>query len=250
MPITTQFPKPNSFHIFSQAVLRKHRYARDRKSTQFLKILLEQAQERRSRLRAGTIVWRAQLGGASMVIDDQGNEISIPFGPERMKPRPGRASEGRANPKGISYLYTATHEKTAMLEIRPWRGSLVTLAKLKLMRPLTVVDCVVDCRPKVRPFKGVARHEWDQSVWWDVGNAFSAPIVSTDDSADYAPSQIIAESFMLNGFDGIRYRSGFGEGHNIVLFDLHAADVVGLRSLYSVVRIDAEFRIVGDSSQR
>jgi len=41
------------------------------------------------------------------------------------------ASHGRINPSGISYLYTALDEKTAISEIQPMNGALVSVAKIK-----------------------------------------------------------------------------------------------------------------------
>lgn len=41
-----------------------------------------------------------------------------------MKPLSNSASEGRANPKGIPYLYVATDKETAMSEVRPSLGAI------------------------------------------------------------------------------------------------------------------------------
>lgn len=43
---------------------------------------------------------------------------------------------------------------------------------------------------------------------------------------DYVPTQVIAELFRVQGFDGLAYRSSLGDGHNVGLFDLGAADPV------------------------
>ena len=40
------------------------------------------------------------------------------------------ATAGRANPRGISYLYCATDEPTCIAEIRPWKGAKVTVAHI------------------------------------------------------------------------------------------------------------------------
>jgi hypothetical protein len=47
---------------------------------------------------------------------------------------------------------------------------------------------------------------------------------------------VIAESFRYAGIDGLAYRSSLGDGHNIALFDLDAADVTacGLFQVRSV----------------
>jgi hypothetical protein len=49
----------------------------------------------------------------------------------------------------------------------------------------------------------------------------------SDDQADYAPTQILAELFKKAGADGVVYKSNFGEdGFNIALFDPEAADLI------------------------
>ncbi|WP_366931004.1 RES family NAD+ phosphorylase [Mesorhizobium sp.] len=49
-----------------------------------------------------------------------------------MRPLAGRASEGRANPKGIPCLYMAVDRHTALAECRPWIGSLVSIGAFKI----------------------------------------------------------------------------------------------------------------------
>jgi hypothetical protein len=44
--------------------------------------------------------------------------------------------------------------------------------------------------------------------------------------ADYAPTQVLAEVFREHGFAGVGYRSSLGQGHNLVLFELDAAEIV------------------------
>ncbi len=41
--------------------------------------------------------------------------------------------------------------------------------------------------------------------------------------ADYVPTQVLAELFKNNDFDGVAYGSALGNGLNIVLFDLATA---------------------------
>lgn len=53
-----------------------------------------------------------------------------------------------------------------------------------------------------------------------IDRAFSEPTTTGDDTADYVPTQVIAELFKNEGYDGIAYKSAFGKkGHNVVLFD-------------------------------
>jgi len=67
-----------------------------------------------------------------------------PFDTKRMKPLLGRAREGRANPKGIPYLYLATHRDTAVAEVRPWKGGAVSVGQFKIMRDLKLVNTTIE----------------------------------------------------------------------------------------------------------
>lgn len=68
--------------------------------------------------------------------------------------------------------------------------------------------------------------EREKAVWVDIDFAFSRPTSPTDDIADYVPTQIITEHLRIAGYDGIAYRSAYGKGHNVVLFDLDIATQV------------------------
>ncbi len=57
----------------------------------------------------------------------------------------------------------------------------------------------------------------------------------------YTPTQFIAERFKREGYDGIVYKSDFGEaGYNIVLFDPDVAECVSGR-LFKAKAINIEF---------
>jgi RES domain-containing protein len=143
-----------------------------------------------------------------------------------MKPRPDRASDGRVNPRGIPCLYTATHAETAAAEVRPWIGTYVSVAQMRILHDLTVVNCTSDDQRNMIYFAEPSAPEREISVWRDIDRAFARPVERDEHSAEYAPTQVIAEMFRQHGFDGIAYRSSLGKGHNIALFDLDAAEVL------------------------
>jgi RES domain-containing protein len=168
------------------------------------------------------------------------DKLAAPYCPKRMKPRRNRAREGRANPKGIPYLYVSTQRETAMAEVQPWVGSRVSVAQFRTVRELKLVNCTEDS--KRRYFSGGTPPEyWDTAVWCDIDAAFSRPVVRTDEDPDYVPTQIIAEQFKVSGFDGVAYRSALGTGHNIVLFDVDAAHLINC-CLYELKRISFDFQ--------
>jgi hypothetical protein len=116
-----------------------------------------------------------------------------------------------------------------MSETRPWIGAYLTVAELRTTKRLRVVDCVPSL---VEDLNEITFSE--TTVWAHINYAFSEPVTSTENAADYAPTQVLAEAFRVHGFDGIQYGSRVGEGESVALFDLEAADVVS-RCLCKVV---------------
>jgi hypothetical protein len=164
-----------------------------------------------------------------------------------MKPCPNVAGDGRANPRGIPCLYLATLDKTASLEVRPWIGSYLSIAKFRLSRDIKIINCTRDSfgflhltwvRHGKNAYK-VKPEDIEKMVWGEINRAFSIPSQRGDDSIDYLPTQILSERFKVSGFGGLAYKSSFGtNGFNIALFDLAAADIIGRVDLRRVDDID------------
>ncbi len=73
---------------------------------------------------SGTEVFRARAGYNTAVWRRE------PYPANEMgAPPPHLATAGRMNPAGIAYLYLALSEYTAAAEIRPWKGSFISIAK-------------------------------------------------------------------------------------------------------------------------
>ena len=172
-----------------------------------------------------------------------------PLAKEKMKPLRDFAFEGRANPKGIPYLYLATHPETAMAEVARWAGPKISLGQFKVRRALTLINFTLGERPKTIYAGGEPPIELlEQYVWADIDSAFSKPVARNDASADYVPTQIIAELFKNNGYDGLAYQSSLGScypGHNVVLFDLDVADLVACAP-HEVTQIEFKFKQLGN----
>lgn len=222
-----QFDSWNSYRIFSDEVSRKSRYILSVKSKEFLETLLATSEKRVTVVKKDSVLWRAQLGHAWRT-EYQGEEVigEIPcaFPPERMKPLENSASEGRANPKGIPYLYLATDRDTALSEVRPWIGSVISAGQFGTNRELRLIDFSVEYgKEKHFFFSEPSDEQKTQAVWSHIDNAFSKPVTESDSSSDYAPTQVIAEFIRSKGYDGIAYKSSLANGHNIALFDLESA---------------------------
>jgi len=150
--------------------------------------------------------------------------------------------DGRVNAKGIACLYLATNEETAALEVRPLIGSYVSIAMFRIVRDLRIVDC---SEKLVGNLERYFKTEWttdeiERQVWTDINDAFSLPVERSDAGLTYVPTQIIAETLRLQGYDGVAYKSGYGEnGFNIALFDISGA-ILQSCGLYTVRKMQAE----------
>ena len=233
------FKSYESYRRFADSISYHWRYARTAEQAEFLQTVLVTSASRQEVLRAGRILWRAQRGHDCYPAaqGDSPEEIQpSPLPPERMKPLVDRAHEGRANPKGIPYLYLATHKDTAIAEVRPWIGSHVSIAQFTLRHEIRVVKCFTDDHRMMVYNYEPPPEERERAVWLDIDRAFSRPVTSTDDTADYAPTQVLAEYFRENRLDGIAYGSSMGPaGYSLALFDVDAASQVNC----NLVRIDS-----------
>jgi RES domain len=160
-------------------------------------------------------------------------EVPHPYDPARMKPPKDMSREGRVNPKGILCLYLADERNTAMAETRPWLGSYVSSGEFKTTRPQRIMSLP---EPKLALSMYVASlfggslpdaASREGAVWGEISYAFSEPVTASDHQADYAATQILAETFRSIDCDGIRYKSRLGKGYSIALFDLESAILVG-----------------------
>jgi hypothetical protein len=244
LDMMSEFNSWRSYWNFSSAAKLRSRYIYDEEVQQFLNAVLATGEKRKATIPKGTILWRAQLGCTTREVYLQDGGVipdeECPFPPERMKPEPGRASEGRANPKGIPYLYLSDDRDTALAEVRPWIGSRISVAQFRVLKDLLVIDCSQDSERSVIYFKEPEPDKREEAVWGDINAAFSQPITPMDRVADYVPTQIIAELFKSSGCDGIVYRSGCGAGRNVALFDLEVARLLNC-SLYTPVSLKFDF---------
>ncbi|WP_340106919.1 RES family NAD+ phosphorylase [Rhodohalobacter sp. 8-1] len=245
------FSKWNAFQAFEKRILNKNRFIFNEETKFFLDAVLESAKERVRVIDKNTNFWRAQIGHDFTTIgvrkEDQSIQIPSPFRPERMTPLTAKAYEGRINPKGIPTLYLSTDSKTAMAEARPWKFSLISVGMFAMVNDIKVIDCSKDHdRPifYVKPPQDAQNIK--KAVWSHIDSAFSKPLQRSDNEAYYAPTQIISEMFKEEGYDGIYYKSGLENGHNIALFDLKSAEMVRC-NLFRLEDINYEFELIGNT---
>lgn len=163
---------------------------------------------------------------------------------ERMgKPPSGQLTQGRANPVGISYLYVASNIQTAISEIRPDKGDIVTVSKINLPDNLRFLD-IRSPKNTISPF-----HFSDnilEAVYKDLdllekfGEELSKPILPREAGIEYLASQYLSELIKHSGFDGMLYTSSIGDGFNIVIFNNVELNFIE-SNLYSINNIAIEF---------
>ncbi|RUO45870.1 RES family NAD+ phosphorylase [Pseudidiomarina donghaiensis] len=207
------FKSWDSYSRFQKSVVGESRYIQSDEATDFLQAIITSGKERVRLIPKGTQLWRAQLGH-DLRPEHVGEELMdyfpTAYKPERMKPLRDSAREGRANPKGIPFLYTATGKETAMAEVRPWIGSIISAGQFITVKELKLIDFSVEQGDEQYFFfHEPTEEEKVRAVWSHINNAFSRPVLESDTTADYAPTQIIAEFIKSKGYDGIVYKSAF-----------------------------------------
>ena len=157
--------------------------------------------------------------------------------------RPRDGGERRANPKGNPMLYLCSNKDAAMSEVRPWIGSMISLGYFETTKKLRVVNCTSDERYRNAMFlQDPDRSQWDEIVWSRIDRAFTKPVTRSDDVGEYVATQILVELFRDEGFDGVAYRSAFGEKSiNLALFDLECAKLTACE-LFEATSVKMNFR--------
>lgn len=158
-------------------------------------------------------------------------------------PPKNRAKPGRGNKGGEVVLYVADEAETAVAEVRPARGNLVSLATLSAKRQLRIVD-LTSLPRTANPFVDEAP-EYEQeleALLAAFAEELARPLQRSDDCREYRPSQMLIHRIREAGYDGVRYPSAMSlGGKNLVLFDPMAAEV-GPSQLFKVHDLHVKFK--------
>lgn len=242
-----EFRSWGSYLRFQHVVRSELRYVRSADTEEFLQTVLATALNRVEKIKTGTLLWRVQLGNdyREVLSPDLVVRVPCPYPAARMKPLDDQAPEGRANSKGILYLYLATERDTAMSEVRLSLESSISIAQFTVKRDLTIIDCSLNGADQplwLARGPNPAPDVRERAVRIDIDRAFAEPVGRRNDVADYVPTQILSEIFKHNGCDGVKYRSAFSNtGHNLALFDTTAADLLSC-ALFYPTKIAIEFQ--------
>lgn len=219
----------NAFIDFKKEVLNNNRFFLSKESEDFILEFEKQLESKVKESPKFSEFYRAQIGYSTRKEYQSGiyiEDIETAFPPQRMSPLKDAAKEGRINPKGIPYLYISDDKDTAIAETRSWFGQKVSLGNFKLCDNLKLIDLsVTDKKRYIINLKNkkIASGVINDLIWAQINYSFSEPVVNSDFSADYIPTQILSESIKKQGYDGIIFNSFVGSGLNYVLFDLDAA---------------------------
>lgn len=124
-----------------------------------------------------------------------------------------KATEGRLNRSRVSILYLASDPKTAVAELRPHPGHIVSTADFRALRPLLIADF---SQHDLRNFLNDERLEVLRSIL-----SFSAVLnlpVQPERSDLYVLTQLFSDCIRKAGYEGISFRSSLGEGTNLACF--------------------------------
>lgn len=149
---------------------------------------------------------------------------------------------GRANPRGISYLYVASDSLTAIHEVRPHKGEYVAVAEFRRTSPLVLAD-LRDPRKTISPFR-LSEEELLEFYSYvpyisRLGEELSQPVLPRTAELEYLPSQYLCEFIKHCGFDGVIYKSAVGDGTNFALFSETAVQPVAVE-VYQVEAASVE----------
>ena len=129
----------------------------------------------------------------------------------------------RANRAGEPVLYMASDIDTALAEVRAWKGSPASVAKMRVTEGLRILDLrkpyLVDS-----PF-------FHENLGWRLeahgllnrfAEELARPVMPHEADILYRPTQHLCDVIKAGGFDGIAYPSAMGPGYNVVLFNPHS----------------------------
>lgn len=164
-----------------------------------------------------------------------------PYTPDQMgAPPKDLASQGRANPAGIPYLYLASDANTAVSEIRPHTGESTCVADFTINDSLEIID-LRNPRKTVSPFllneeKKIASLRGDIEFLVQLGKELTRPVLPHVAAIDYLPSQYLCEFIKSCTYHGVIYSSSVGDGVNIAIFEPDLAQVGNVK-LYRVSKV-------------
>ncbi len=137
-------------------------------------------------------------------------------------PPRGTAGAGRCNPEGVSYLYAALEEHTAVAEIRPFIKDCISIATLETTHDLRLVNFDFE------PTDVVNGRDF---LFNDIQRDFAR--INKTQNGDYLITQFIASLIEHLGYDGLCFRSSLvKDGTNYVIFNSSDCPAISSKLVY------------------
>lgn len=162
-------------------------------------------------LKAGTKLYRGRI-----CTDMNGYEER-----DLWQPPCEKASPGRANPKGISYLYLANDKDTTLYEVRASFLDYVCIGEFELNEKIRIVALkdVQNASPFLEDIN-LEEYVMNRYILKKFGEALSKPLRRFESDIEYLPTQYLCEYIKSLGISGVEYASAMHRGGvNYAFFD-------------------------------
>lgn len=141
--------------------------------------------------------------------------IAVPFKSDEIGALlPPAANAGRTNRQCVSVLYLGSDMATAMSEIRPHPGHLISVGGFRAKKRLRVASF----DQPISNFCSSDKRLDDFAVIHHIDSLLQQPVIP-EERHRYAATQLLSDILMRNGFDGIAFGSSVGSGKNLCVFD-------------------------------
>lgn len=164
-------------------------------------------------------------------------------------PPPRLSSAGRVNRQGVSFFYAATNVETAIAEVRPHPGDLVSIGCFKTTKSLILADFT---ESRIEKFS-LSDQLLDDFLIIHTVNTYLNKVVPPSERERYSVTQLIADTLRHLGYDGIKFISTVGSGHNVVFFEPNIMEFIpGKSAVFEVKQLSYDLvpkKVIDDSSE-
>jgi hypothetical protein len=167
----------------------------------------------------GTKFFRARIGVEAKFADHSGDGwrhsiVRQPYsGTSLGAPPPPRASGGRLNRAGVSFLYLASDAATAAAEVRPHPGHFLSIGQFECREDVKIASLDAD----IMQFAGNERELELFHFLYSADQLMATPVLP-ERTARYSITQLIADCLRQKGFDGVSFKSSISAGKNLCVF--------------------------------
>jgi hypothetical protein len=206
-----------NWDVFVREIKFKNRFFIENKIN--LTLLEELFKRHEKPYKKGQIFHRARICDGEQIYDKE----------KMCKPPVEKSTAGRANPKGISYLYVSNDWETTLYETRASLYDYVTIAEFKINKDINILN--LRDTSKLSPFDlvddNIGKYLKHKKYLSKLEKELSKPIRRQDSELDYLPTQYLCEFIKSIGFDGVEFRSSLNpNGYNLAIFNDEAFECV------------------------